>query len=388
MFRVLHLFIWLCVWWVGAVSEELDHPGEFFFDSSANMLYYVTNTTTPPPAETSFEAPVLKTLISVIGTQADPVRNVSITGITFTGSAYTYMDAHSPPSGGDWSLQRSGALFFQGTAGSSVTKCRLIRLEGNGIMLSGYNAWTTISSNHIGYTGDTAIAGWGYTAGTHPAQPKGTGPDGTGGNFPRWTLIEKNFIHHLGIHEKQSSCWFQVRPLRPTHLANTPLVLMLSEAHLAPLTWTHARTNTCAHIVSLQAKTAETTLRGNICFDIPRAGFNFNDGFGGGNLVEQNLLFNTCGESGDHGAINTWDRQAFLTTVPAGVPTYRPAVNTIHHNFIVSNGDADGGAIDNDDGSSFYLEHSNFCIYGGAKMGNIDGHGKVINLSEYACSVV
>jgi len=49
------------------------------------------------------------------------------------------------------------------------------------------------------------------------------------------TLIENNFIHHLGVHEKQSSCWFQ-------------------------------------------AKTAETTLRGNICFDIPRAGFNLNDG--------------------------------------------------------------------------------------------------------------
>jgi hypothetical protein len=28
----------------------------------------------------------------------------------------------------------------------------------------------------------------------------------------------------------------------------------------------------------------------------------------GGNNISHNLLFQTCGESGDHGAINTWDR--------------------------------------------------------------------------------
>lgn len=193
---------------------------------------------------------------------------------------------HSPPSGGDWSLQRSAAIFFEGTYGSTISACELIRLEGNGIMLSGFNQHTTIANNHIAYTGDSAIAGWGYTKGSDVHQPTGTGPDGTGGDFPRWSVIENNFIHHLGVHEKQSSCWFQ-------------------------------------------AKTAETTLRGNICFDIPRAGFNINDGFGGGNIIEDNLMFNTCGESGDHGAINTWDRQAFMTTVATGKPSYRSVVNKI-----------------------------------------------------------
>ena len=41
------------------------------------------------------------------------------------------------------------------------------------------------------------------------------------------------------------------------------------------------------------------------------------DGFGGGNIVTGNLIFNTCRESGDHGPINSWDRQAFFTDVPA-----------------------------------------------------------------------
>lgn len=77
---------------------------------------------------------------------------------------------------------------------------------------------------------------------------------------------------------------------------------------------------------------------------------------------------------------------AYLTTVRTGQPSWQPAVNDIHHNFIVSDGSADGGAIDNDDGSSWYNEHHNFCIYGGAKMGNIDGHAKVYhsNVNAYA----
>lgn len=66
---------------------------------------------------------------------------------------------------------------------------------------------------------------------------------------------------------------------------------------------------------------------------------------------------------GDHGAINTWDRQAFITKVATGQPSFIPAVTEIHHNFIVADGDADGGAVDNDDGSSHYSIHHNFAVY-------------------------
>ena len=36
-----------------------------------------------------------------------------------------------------------------------------VRLEGNAIMISGFNQHTSIAGNHIAYTGDSAIAGWG-----------------------------------------------------------------------------------------------------------------------------------------------------------------------------------------------------------------------------------
>ena len=101
-------------------------------------------------------------------------------------------------------------------------------------MLSGYNRGANISQSTFMHTGATAIALWGYSNGTHPQQPEGTGPDGTEGNFPRGTLVDGNFFRYLGIHEKQSSCLFQ-------------------------------------------AKSAETIVTRNLCFDVPRAGFNFND---------------------------------------------------------------------------------------------------------------
>lgn len=54
-----------------------------------------------------------------------------------------------------------------------------------------------------------------------------------------------------------------------------------------------------------------------------------------------------------------------------------PAETSITQNFIVSNNEADGGAVDNDDGSSYYSEQRNFYVYGGFKAGNFEGHSKV-----------
>ncbi len=37
------------------------------------------------------------------------------------------------------------------------------------------------------------------------------------------------------------------------------------------------------------------------CLSSPLSGINFNDGFGGGNEVSENVIFNQCRQSGDHG---------------------------------------------------------------------------------------
>jgi hypothetical protein len=54
------------------------------------------------------------------------------------------MDPHGVPSGGDWSLQKSGALFFEGTEQLYIVDCLFIRLDGNALFLYGYNRYENL----------------------------------------------------------------------------------------------------------------------------------------------------------------------------------------------------------------------------------------------------
>ena len=63
------------------------------------------------------------------------------------------------------------------------------------------------------------------------------------------------------------------------------------------------------------------------------------DGFGGGNNISGNILFNFCRDSGDHGPFNSWDRQMWLIKQPDddGSPSVLPQFNTISHNLMIAN---------------------------------------------------
>jgi hypothetical protein len=160
---------------------------------------------------------------------------------------------------------------LEGTEGLVIDRCAVERVDGNGIMLSRYHRNATISNTVLRYIGGTAMAGWGWTDeitddGVH-------GYDARGGDFPRYTQIRNNIAYDVGLWEKQASAWFQ-------------------------------------------AKAAQTTLTQNLFFNGPRAGINFNDGLGGGSVIESNLLFNFCRESFDHGPFNSWDRNLYYVHQP------------------------------------------------------------------------
>ena len=91
-------------WWLDNVFEELDFPNEYFYHRSQGKLYYFQNGTGKP--NTQFVAANLKTLVNIIGTKDDPVLDVLIQNVVLSSAAYTYMDPHGVPSGGDWALQR------------------------------------------------------------------------------------------------------------------------------------------------------------------------------------------------------------------------------------------------------------------------------------------
>ena len=83
-------------WWVEGVAEELDAPNEFFHDAAAGVLYFFPNATDADPVTgappSALQVPLLHTFFSLYGSQEDPVRNVSFSGITFTGGRPTFME--------------------------------------------------------------------------------------------------------------------------------------------------------------------------------------------------------------------------------------------------------------------------------------------------------
>ena len=199
-------------------------------------------------------------------------------------------------------------------------------LDSNAILLSGYSRGAQIRDNEFAWLGQSGVALWGKL--------EGETNRGLSGDQPRGTLLEGSLCREIGHLQKQSACFFL-------------------------------------------AIAAQTTLRRNVAYNLPRAAINFNDGFSGGNVVASNLLFNTCRESSDHGAFNSWDRLPYVTSLRDGTtPSTVPAFNDVHHNLIVANYGADGGCLDNDDGTSYYRIHANVCFYGGHKS-DFDGHSKI-----------
>ena len=174
------------------VMEELDFPSEFFFDaaSSTLFLFYNASAGTPPPADGSITlvTPEFKHLFNITGTQAAPVKGVSLIGLGMRDTAYTYMDPHGLPSGGDWALERSAVVFIEGTELTTVSGCIFERIDGNAVLLSAYNRNASITKNEFLWIGSTAVAMWGNTESTGGADsilPEGFGGDGTAGNQPR-----------------------------------------------------------------------------------------------------------------------------------------------------------------------------------------------------------
>jgi hypothetical protein len=168
------------IWWIENVYEELDHPREWFFNSTTRTLFYMPNVTshdvsrapgttpTPPPSSNHFVAVRTKVLFNVTGRQAAPVLGVTIRGLEIRDTALTYYGTdkaskHSMPTGGDWTLERAGAILLEGTEGATVTECLFERLDGNGIFLSNYNRNATLSHNEMAWIGGTAMAAWGST---------------------------------------------------------------------------------------------------------------------------------------------------------------------------------------------------------------------------------
>mmetsp|Transcript_8222 Transcript_8222/g.24363 ORF Transcript_8222/g.24363 Transcript_8222/m.24363 type:complete len:587 (-) Transcript_8222:104-1864(-) len=203
--------------------------------------------------------------------------------------------------------------------------------------LSDYARNTQITNSEFAWIGDSAVAAIGSTrfAKSHNLNNSDL-MDGTDGNQPRGTLFRSNVVREIGIYGKQTSAF-------------------------------------------VQSLACNTTIESSLLFNGPRAGINFNDGFGGGNVIRNCLTFNWVRETSDHGNFNSWDRLPYLTKV-TGVKSTAIAENVITSNFMWNNYHSTW-PIDHDDGSCFYNDTDNFLVYGGAK--NFLGHSKLSERNFY-----
>ncbi|CAF5153289.1 unnamed protein product, partial [Rotaria sp. Silwood1] len=178
----------------------------------------------------------------------------------------------------------------------------------NGIAVINYNDATTISLNEFVWLGDSGIVLVGTT----------NGIDGFSvASQPASTLIKSNLFHETGIYIKQSS----------------PVFITVSRS---------------------------ISVIGNLMFNMPRAAININDGFYGNHTISHNVIFNAVRETSDHGPINSWDRQPYLSdAIQPGVPSLRQHNSYIHHNVLFNNYRS-VWPIDHDDGSCYYEDSYNF----------------------------
>ena len=90
---------------VDNVLEELDTPGEWYYDAAAQLLYAYPNMTAAAWGNADITVPQLETVVAVVGTPAAPAVSISIEGVTITGSVTTFLEQYEVGEGiGDFRI--------------------------------------------------------------------------------------------------------------------------------------------------------------------------------------------------------------------------------------------------------------------------------------------
>ncbi len=323
------------------VFEELDSPGEWFYNASEKKLYYM------PASGVNLESARveivrLKTLISFDGTRENPVKNVKLQGFVFRHAARTFMENKEQLLRSDWTVSRTAAVTFTGASDCSIQDCEFDQVGGNAVLVSDYNRRISIRGTYIHHSGASGVVFVGDPAmvrspifryGNQDYANLDRTPGPKGDDYPADCLVEDCLITQTGRDEKQTA---------PVQIS-----------------------------MSFGIKVRHCSI-----YDVPRAGININEGTFGGHIVEFCDVFNTVLETGDHGSFNSWGRDRYWTP-SAKETSAQVAMDTamafwdILAPVILRNNRwrcDHGWDIDLDDGSSDYRIYNNLLLKGGLKL--------------------
>ena len=324
------------------IFEELDAAGEWFHNAKTSTLYYMPDAGVDI-ADAKVEVVRLRHLIELQGTQAAPVKFISLQGFTVRHAARTFMDCKEPLLRSDWAIYRGGAFLLTGTEDVSILDCEFDQVGGNAVFVNNYNRRTLVKGCHIHDTGASGVCFVGdpkavrnplfeYNETQHLSEIDLT-PGPKTDNYPADSTVEDCLIHGIGSVEKQ------------------PAGVQISMAQ-------------------------GITVRDVSIYDCARSGINVSEGTWGGHLIEGCDVFDTVLETHDHGSFNSWGRDRFWRS---DVKTSQRAIDEnpklpfldAVETSVIRNSRwrcDHGWDVDLDDGSSNYDIYNNLLLAKGLKL--------------------
>jgi hypothetical protein len=324
------------------VLDELDVPGEWYFDRAAGIVYLY-----PPPgtdlAAATIEVAGVERIFEFRGTSTAPVQWITLDGFHYTHTSRTFAKATEQILRSDWEIYRGGAVFVTGAEDSNIQNSFFDQVGGAGVFINGYDRRVNVTSNKFVGTGSSAILFigspsavknplFGYGATPIPVASLDKTPGPLTPDYPAQCSAKDNLIHDIGDPEKQ--------------------------------------------VAGVGIDMAEDiTVSHNSIYSVPRAGINIGDGCWGGHVISYNDVFDTVLETGDHGAFNSWARDRYWQSGTAAIESRVAAypglqlLDTVKPIALSNNRWRcdHGWDVDLDDGSTSYVITNNVFLSGGLK---------------------